>query len=471
MFRRSKYYSRFAQAAVCLALAFCCLLPAARLQAQFNDMSGMRINEQRWLPGYSIKDVLQDKSGNIWVATNAGLYHYNLNFVRHYDVTKFTQDKYLNNHIYALEKDESDNILIGTQSGLGLFDVQKRNITLLSAKDEDITDILKNGANNFWYITRNGRVYDLKKTDKNGDNDIAGYQRKILFDRKQFDRRFAVKSLIQVDVNQYLIGTSEGLFLLNKSQLYPTTITDAVTSILKENQTIWIATAGSGLLKCNFVNSVLSVADRFQPRDEDGLPLYIQTVGKFNDHAIIAASTNEVYVLDKVKFPDVIQKTNKESDLKFNAINNLMVDKTSNVWIGSRLGLFTLNAAKLKVDFLSLGKWMVNSATLNSIIYLGSDSLLAVSSTSGLVMFNTRTHVSSHLETPFKSVHLVSQASSEKMLVIADDKLFGLQFVQGQPVYGLLGDIGASQRAMNDIEEVFPGDYWITHWSPQIGKS
>src|SRR3546814_5191725 len=94
--------------------------------------------EQKWLPNYAIKDVLQDQQGSIWVATNAGLYKYHINETVHYDITRFTRDKYLNNELYSISELPDHSILVGTKSGIGRFLVDSTTVSLVG-KDRKST--------------------------------------------------------------------------------------------------------------------------------------------------------------------------------------------------------------------------------------------------------------------------------------------------------------------------------------------
>src|SRR3546814_19933016 len=98
--------------------------------------------EQKWLPNYAIKDVLQEQQGSIWVATNAGLYKYHINETVHYDITRFTRDKYLNNELYSISELPDHSILVGTQSGIGRFLVDSTTVSLVGNRDQVVNQIV-----------------------------------------------------------------------------------------------------------------------------------------------------------------------------------------------------------------------------------------------------------------------------------------------------------------------------------------
>src|SRR5690606_6228213 len=93
---KRQYTISFARLVLWVAGLFALHGGNAAAQGSFWEQYG-ELTEQKWLPNYAIKDILQDHQGSIWVATNAGLYKYHINKTVHYDITRFTKDKYLNN--------------------------------------------------------------------------------------------------------------------------------------------------------------------------------------------------------------------------------------------------------------------------------------------------------------------------------------------------------------------------------------
>src|SRR5690606_5854266 len=92
-----------------LSFLFPLIKSAVFAQQFFPDVFYGNPIEQKWLPNYSIRDVLQSRDNSIWVATSTGLYQYNINNTVHYDITRYTSDKYLNNEISCIVEDSKGN--------------------------------------------------------------------------------------------------------------------------------------------------------------------------------------------------------------------------------------------------------------------------------------------------------------------------------------------------------------------------
>lgn len=434
------------------------LAPYIGYAQQFSEMYGGAL-EQKWLPNFAIKDIVQDRYSNIWVATNAGLYKYNINTISHYDITSYTADKYLNNQIYSILEDDKGDMLIATQSGLGEFNTARNAISLVSAKDQTVTHIQAGNEHKYLYIVAERDIFQLVPTPEG-----KSYSTEVVFKSGSYQKS-RIKAVIALDNNSYLIAAADGVWMFKENQLYPTAIKGMVNALYKDGNTIWVGTAFQGIYKCNITDGGLSVEGNYIPKNKFGQIEGIVGIRRFNDDEIVFATTTKVLMAHKQSFPNVGSLHEKDI-FEHNSITKILVDKTMNIWIGSRNGLFSLNPLNLLIQFNSFDNSIYQDVGINALLALNDDSLLVATNNLGIQLFDTRSNKISSLKTKFKDVRILRRTNNGDLLILADNRLYTARPNQ----LFKLNDtkINIPQKDVNDVVEIAPGEFWFSHWHNKI---
>ncbi|WP_379025819.1 hybrid sensor histidine kinase/response regulator transcription factor [Parapedobacter deserti] len=416
------------------------------------------LTEQKWLPNYAIKDIFQDRDGRIWVATSAGLYKHNINNTAHYDITRYTKDKYLNNELFSICGLSDRSILVGTQSGIGRFLVDSNTISLVGNRDQVVNQIIQSGNDAILYITDHRNVYHLKLA-----SDGQSYQGEAILKRGP-QANLRVKTVATLANGQYLIGGADGLWILGHGTLHATPIKGSVTALYTEGDTAWIGTAFDGIYRCTVVAGGFATVGRHIPKDSAGKIESIQEIKAFNHEGLLFATTKRLFFVQKENFPasgSIQRKTLFEQ----HAIHRIFVDNTKTVWIGSRNGLFTLSPQRLLTRFASFDNGPYQQEAVNDMLWLTEDSLLLANS-SGIARLDTRSHQITPLKTPFREVKLLRKTKNGRLLVVANNRVYQTDVHRlHQPV-----DTGRkiAMRGVNDVVEIGDGEYWFSHWRQKI---
>jgi ligand-binding sensor domain-containing protein len=120
----------------------------------------------------SFWDVLEDRKGNLWLATrDSGVYYYNGKSFQHFT----TREGLASNQALHIYEDKTGNIWFGTGGGASRYDGKSfRNFTTKDGlPNNDITTIIEDKTGKFWFGTRGYlSVYDGKTfttlTNKDG---------------------------------------------------------------------------------------------------------------------------------------------------------------------------------------------------------------------------------------------------------------------------------------------------------------
>lgn len=414
---------------------------------------------QKWLPDFSIKDVIQDRNYNIWVATNAGLFKYNINDVTHYDITQYTSDKYLNNQIFSIAEDQNKNILIGTQSGLGLFNIEKNRISLISGRNQSITGITPAMEHKFLYIADKNNVYLLTPNSSGSD-----YRTTLIF-RGSAYRKNLVKAVSELGKDYYAIGTSDGLWLLKDGRLHPTFIQGAVSVLYKQGDILWAGTTFQGIYKCLLGPEGIISGGHYIPGNSLGEAESIQEIAGFNNEKVLFATTNGIYTTSAATFPKVLP-LKKEPLFDKNSIRKVLIDNTSNIWVGSQNGLFTLNRLSLHTQFFPFNDSRYQNVTMNDLLALDDDSLLIATNSMGLVLVDLKHNSVQRPSSGFRNVRLLRKSADGNLMILADNR-----FTKQRPeeIFSHR-DTGwfLQQRGLNDVVEIRSGEFWFSQWRKKI---
>ena len=111
-----------------------------------------------------VRQIFEDKSGNIWLASGFGVYRYDTaqQKMTHFQSDPHNKNTLPSNDICSVFEDSKGQIWIGSDQGLSLYNQTDGTFRTFSVKDglpsNIIYRILEDGEKNFWISTANGLV-------------------------------------------------------------------------------------------------------------------------------------------------------------------------------------------------------------------------------------------------------------------------------------------------------------------------
>jgi ligand-binding sensor domain-containing protein/two-component sensor histidine kinase len=201
-----------------------------------------------------MRSIIQDKMGDIYAVNQKNLFKYDTVNKEFIDL-KWENDN--NSAPYALLENDENSLLVGTQgSGISIYN-KNTNVCKPYFKEHQklsnnhIIKLFRDGHNILWIGTLDGLYYFDKKNDS-----LVKIQKSNLQDGiEENESIFEIKPFNE---NQLWIGTNTGLYQLKVDySVYPLqfhttkieTIPYAISSILVDNNILWIATQTQGFLK------------------------------------------------------------------------------------------------------------------------------------------------------------------------------------------------------------------------------
>jgi len=438
------------------------------------------------LSNNKINDIIQDRSGFIWLATDDGLNRfdgYNFKVYRHIpkDSTSLS-----GNSVWRLFEDEEGIIWIGTKSGeLNRYDPRTDKFTSWEIKSEvvkenSITSIYKDKLGKVWIGTYKSGLY--KFDSQSGE--IRNW-RSDPYDLKSLSNNY-ITSINKDERGNLLLSTYSGLNIFNpqKSEnqfrhiyLDPANranIKNIFWSITRSNiykNVFWIGTA-NGLIRYNSSTDELFTIPIPNPDNLQfgtGSGKVIEEL--VNDQLILWADSyagllriNSV-TGEKVRY---VADKNKPDHLISNQINKIMKDRSGVTWIATENGLSYFSSKGLKFnnvfsesyqfEILRNSNITAIEKTQDAAIWIGTNNGLFHSYKSG-----NKISFSKHNQSERLNVWSLAAGDNNELYIgTYGTGLFVLNSVTGSIKQVKLDDIRLSTQSVNFIKSLLYNDGILT---------
>lgn len=331
-------------------------------------------NNTKSIPSNLIRDIIRDKDGNIWLATDQGLASFDEKNETFYTYKKNT-DKYsiCDDNVINLYQDNLGVIWVGTFGGISKFfpnndfKVYRNDPTdNNSLSSSSVCGIYEDDEGNVWIGTFNAGV------NKVSGNEVTRFFNDVNEPNSLSSNR--IKDITGID-NEIWIATDNGLNKYDKATgmftVYKKTEDEnsvinneiRVLHIDKEGM-LWIGTRGGISTfdrqgKFTSYNEVLEKNGVYEKtvsaiyEDSEGIMWF----GLGNDGGLVK------YNKETGEVKNYLSDDNKNS-LSFNNVRSISEDSGGNIWIGTQDGLNKLN--KNREEFTV---YLYNDGLSNSFIY------------------------------------------------------------------------------------------------------
>jgi diguanylate cyclase (GGDEF)-like protein/PAS domain S-box-containing protein len=351
-----------------------------------------RISIAEGLSQSYVYDIIQDKNGFIWIATQDGLNRYDgKNFV-YYRHDSTNKSSVADNFIRKLFIDSNNILWVGTNEGLSRYNESLDNFDNFlhqsndsnSLKDNEIWDIYQDQQNNIFVSTKEG----LQKFDVENSN----------FSRIRFrgfeDALKEIKTIFQDKKGNYWLGTyDKGVFLTNSTMSSVVALSEQNKWDLKltasalydlkfiDNQ-YWLGT-NDGLF---IISQDYKIVKHYTENNSDNnlklLSNNVRSIDQLNDSAIWLGTLNGLNSINILTGEvSSIQSTPHKNALASNFIYKVYKNNEGNIWLGTTGGgISTFNILQMKLthglfDYNDIGQAVYAFAeTSNNSIWFTTDN-------------------------------------------------------------------------------------------------
>lgn len=338
-----KNFARYATLTILVLIFF-------GIKGNGQDLEFQHLSTKQGLSQSNVWDILQDRYGFIWIATEDGLNVYDgYTFTVHRN-NPMDSTSLSNSNVHCLKQDSSGNVWIGTRDGLNCYNQNTHTFqrflhdenNVESISDNDISSIYLDSKNNLWIGTADGlNLFDFRKKS---------------FQRFYHDANNAqslphsgITSILEDSQHRLWIATSGGLCQWFNGQFQnfvrdpknPRTLSsNLLTSLLEDvDGTLWVGTFDGGLNKMDGSRNFT----RYTNRETDSKSIggnYIYSLTKDKDGTIWVSSDGALNKIDKDKgtFTRYTQNQTDANSLSSNIVTKVFFDVNNRMWVGTRFG-------------------------------------------------------------------------------------------------------------------------------------
>jgi len=322
---------------------------------------------------YSVNQIVQDKSGFIWMGTSDGLVKY--------DGVKFfvytTKDSLIDNFVSALAIDTLNNVWIGHKNGkisiLKTTGIVEKYNPEEGLGEKEISSIIIDNAGKVWFSTHGEGIYYIKGTrlflinsddgladnfcysltKDNNDNIWVGTDggismyNQVSKEIKTYSMNDGlpdniVKSIYFQTEDLLWIGMDEGglcVFAPSKNKFFPIpnwTIPSVNAITGDGNKSLWLSATATGVV--NMIPAQDKVRNRMFTIQDGIIDNNTKCIFKDIENNIWIGAQNGVTLYTGELFSFLERKQH----IAFEKVFSTIVDKRNNLWICSENGLFMM---------------------------------------------------------------------------------------------------------------------------------
>lgn len=299
----------------------------------------------------AISAIVQDNLGFTWIGTNgAGLYRYDgVNYVG-YEYSPQKKGSVTSNVIYANYVDPANNLWIGTDEGLSLYNRNTDKFTKI--KIEEAISKGYSEAVSVKCIVQNNQGDLILGTFGYGVISLNPKTLKATRIKSDFVKGvdFQINGLAKNKKGEIFIGTNNGLFYLNlnnqikavcKDKFRKTPVLESIESlVVDKNDFVWAGTTANGLFKIKIDN------DSYQFQNFAVTKFKVLSMINSRQNTIVCGTENDGLLT--VDYSGLVIKKYLHSkydnySLKSNSVWALYEDHEKRIWVGyynKGLGVF-----------------------------------------------------------------------------------------------------------------------------------
>ena len=316
------------------------LLISVTLLAVPNDFRFRHFSVEDGLSSNSVRAIMQDKYGFLWIGTEEGLNRYDGIMIKSYSICPQAAGKYISS-LYGTKK----NIWIGTDEGIYIYAYATETFTyfdLTTPNNVRITSIvnhiLQDKDGNLWFST-NGQGLFRYNLSKN------------YLEQYEFTSAFGIVASTMADSdNQIWALTNQGesgVYKLNKAEnkfepfglLYNAGNhhSQALAMLEDSEQTLWLGTWECGLQKID--KYTRQTTTYLHPTDGKGVT-HIHSLMEYAPHQLLIGSDDGLLLFNTLTEE---YKLFTENETVPNSLSNRFVypiikDREGGIWIGTYYG-------------------------------------------------------------------------------------------------------------------------------------
>ena len=320
------------------------------------DLSNLIMSDEDWLPRRSINCIFQDSRGLLWIGAMSGLYRYDGYEVLHFTTQPNNEHAIFTNTVTSIAEFKNGNLLIGTESGLSVFDKKTHYFETVSDRIEAFNAVTQDNQGNIWLGVGNGNLlYKLDSSFEKKGKLVPHLKNTAAI----YSKIGNIRSSCSLSPDILLVGTDKGLFTLSVKSglLKETTISVPVHIIQKSKEgEILVGTTTSGLFELSFEKNEIQIENQYHFGEvhEAGYD-NISSISFGKNGECVVSTLRKPFLSNKNRGKRQFLAFEGETDLLTdNNILTSFIDDSGIIWLGTLKGLVKIRPKAIKVDRLRI---------------------------------------------------------------------------------------------------------------------
>ena len=305
-----------------------------------NDFRFRHLSVEDGLSSNSVRAIIQDKYGFLWIGTEEGLNRYDGTIIKSYPICPQAAGKYISS-LYETDK----KIWIGTDEGIYTYTYETETFAyfnLATSNQNRITNIvnhiLEDKDGNLWFST-------------NGQGLFRYHVSKNYLEQYEFQDAYGIIASTMIDSdNQIWAVTNQGesgIYKLNKveNKFEPFTLSYDIEkhrphslAMLEDSEhTLWLGTWECGLQKID--KYTRKTTTYLHPADEKGVT-HIHSLMEYAPHQLLVGSDDGLLLFNTLteEYKLFTEDETTPYSLSNRFIYPIIKDREGGIWIGTYYG-------------------------------------------------------------------------------------------------------------------------------------
>ncbi|UBM59143.1 response regulator [Marinilongibacter aquaticus] len=395
--------------------------------AQTGDHANLITEEEDWLPRRSINCIFQDSRGLLWIGAISGLYRYDGYEVLHFTTQPNNEHAIFTNTVTSIAELKNGNLLIGTESGLSLFDIKTHYFETISPRIEAYSDFAQDTDGNTWIaVGNNALLYQLKS-----DYRLPLKLKPRLKNADEiFKKTGVIRAVSPLALHSLLIGSNRGLFILSTEtgKLQSTSIQAPVTIIKKSNEgEIMVGTANQGLFELTFEKQKMQIRNQYHLGAPNQAAYdHVSAISFGKNGECMVSTLQNVYLSSKNRGKRAFSEyKGLNTLLQDNNILTTYIDELGIMWLGTLKGLYKIRPKAINVERfrISTPTYTPTNQAIQYIFRDFSNTLWLKTRNDGIFTFNPETQKFSKNNLP-SNINSFYQSVGGTLYFCTSDGLF-----------------------------------------------
>jgi signal transduction histidine kinase/ligand-binding sensor domain-containing protein len=359
---------------------------------------------------YSINDLNEDNSNQLWVATNHGVFKLNLNPPKFHAFSFTLEDKKIvsfapaysfltdgEENLPATQKHGNKTLWVGTINGINKFDLDSRKCTYIPLPTKNnsgdaivFTNILKDNSGNLWFGTNMPGIHVYNPIQKQFIEGKGSY----IFTNKLKD--IFINQILMDNENCIWLSSNAGLYRFNTttkswSVYYRTRDNNSLSdnnlrTLYKDKEGIlWISTIDNGLNRFDYKKNIFTHF-RYHNKDQNSLSNdYINFLCD-DDLYVWAGTPSGLNRIDKKTLE--CKRYTLNNSLASQYICGFLSDKHHNLWISTNKGISLFNTLDNSVLNFDSYESFTNNAFIHRSDFKSPSGDMFFGNGQGFISFN-----------------------------------------------------------------------------------